>query len=130
MTPAEAGKLLAFCAVFDNRKPDTSGMAAHGWAEALQDLDYTECRQAVVKHFAHSIRYILPADIRTLVEEKQQAERDARLRAQAVAKVHWKELEPANPVPMPDFVKRKLDEISQRRQCEHGCLEQPVEDAS
>jgi hypothetical protein len=116
MTLAEAGKLLAFCAVFDNRKPDTSGMAAYGWAEALQDLDYTECRQAVVQHFAHSTRYILPADVRNIIDEKRQAARDARLRSEAAAKVHWRELEPPPEQRVsPEKVRAFIDEFAQRR---------------
>lgn len=69
MTPADAGKLLALCATYDNRKPDPTGMAAMSWADALQGLAFDDCAQAIRQHYRTTDRYVMPAHIRTLAVE-------------------------------------------------------------
>jgi hypothetical protein len=61
MEAAEAAALLAVAAMFDNRKPDAN--AAHAWAAALDGMDPELCREAIVEHYRHEHRWIMPADV-------------------------------------------------------------------
>ena len=61
MTPAEAQMLLGIAASFDNRKP--SEEAAIAWAAVLGDLEFTACRDAIVRHYRESREWIMPADV-------------------------------------------------------------------
>ncbi|MCC3766028.1 hypothetical protein [Streptomyces sp. UNOC14_S4] len=71
MTPAEAGRLLAHCAAFDNRQP--SRAASEGWAAALRDVPLDEDALAsVARYYGTPPRdpgqrlWIQPHDVRTL----------------------------------------------------------------
>jgi hypothetical protein len=75
-TGKEASELLAFCAAFDRRTVGKSDVAA--WLQALGDLGYAECRDAVIAHYRDSREFIMPADIRARVKRvrRDQSERD------------------------------------------------------
>ncbi|MFI1796542.1 hypothetical protein ACH427_04175 [Streptomyces sp. NPDC020379] len=71
MTPAEAGRLLAHCAAFDNRQP--SRAASEGWSAALRDVPFDEdALAAVARYYGTPPRdpgqrlWIQPHDVRTL----------------------------------------------------------------
>jgi hypothetical protein len=88
MTVAEAARLLALAAAFDNRKPDTSGAAPTAWADALDDLDVDDCATAVRRHYRASTDFAMPAHVRRIVRDI----RDERAREQQAS---WRALQPA-----------------------------------
>lgn len=62
MTPNDAAKLLALIQVYDNRNFDE--MTATVWADALDELDPTDCAQAIRRHFRDSKEWLMPCDVR------------------------------------------------------------------
>jgi hypothetical protein len=115
MSPADAQKLLAFAAVFDNRKPDPTGMAACAWAETLDGLEFDECRRAIVRHFRGTTAYLMPAHIRDLVTAERREAQVESWRAQS--RRNWRELQPPPEkcVPMSAEIKAQILEIANRR---------------
>jgi hypothetical protein len=73
MNATEVTALLAICASFDNRKPNTETVTA--WTAALGDLGFIAARDAVVAHYQESREWIMPADIRRRVR----ADRKSRI---------------------------------------------------
>lgn len=81
MGPAEAGILLAFAAVYDNRSVTDAAGAA--WAEILADVSLNDARRAVVIHYSTRREWLMPADVigiarRLRNERREGAEREAR----------------------------------------------------
>jgi hypothetical protein len=110
MSPADAGKLLALCAAFDNRKPDPSGMAAAAWADALGGLSFEDCAAAIRRHYRDTDRYIMPAHVRYLATQLAEARAQMRARddRQAI------EAPPEQRV-KPEQIRAFIDELAQRR---------------
>jgi hypothetical protein len=114
MSPAEAGKLLALCAAFDNRKPDPSGMAAAAWADALGGLTFEDCAAAIRRHYRKTDRYIMPSHVR------QEADRILEYRAAQQRQlghggpVRAVEAPPEQRV-KPEQIRKFIDEFAQRR---------------
>jgi hypothetical protein len=76
MTPGEAARLLAACAMYDFRsveKPD--GLA---WHHVIGDLDFEDAMEAVRRHYADSTDRMMPAHVRAGVK----AIRDERRRTE------------------------------------------------
>jgi len=71
---AEAGKLLALMALYDNRKVGTADVVA--WLKVIGDLRYADCEPVVVAYYAETRERIMPADVRQRVREA----RDERIR--------------------------------------------------
>lgn len=67
MNLTETNSLLAFIALYDNRRIDDATVVA--WHAVLDDLDLPDCREAVVQHFRTSDVYLVPVHIRRLVDE-------------------------------------------------------------
>jgi hypothetical protein len=61
MNLAEVGRLLAFIARVDNRKPDDA--TAIVWHGIIGDLPYDDALTAVRNHFATNTEYLTPAHI-------------------------------------------------------------------
>jgi len=82
MTPPEVTRLLAIIATFDNRRVEESTIAA--WAAVFDGTPwtFTQCRQAVVKHFRESTDYLQPAHVirgaRIVRDEEEREERRQR----------------------------------------------------
>lgn len=115
MSPADAGKLLALCAAFDNRKPDTSGMAAAAWADALGGLSFEDCAAAIRKHYRETDRYIMPSHVRAGVDKLNEL-RAARLRASD----EWREERRAVEAPpeqrvKPEAIRAFIEQFAARR---------------
>jgi hypothetical protein len=63
----EMGELLAFAALYDNRKVGDPDVIA--WLEAIGDLPYPDARSAVAAHYgSESTERIMPGHIRTRVK--------------------------------------------------------------
>jgi len=66
LTPADASRLLALAASYDNRRPDDTGAAARSWAKALGGLRFEDCIEAIHLHYRDSTDFLMPAMIRRL----------------------------------------------------------------
>lgn len=96
MTPSEAAKVLAVAAVYDRR---TIGrVEAIAWADALDDLDPTECAEAVRAHYRDSTAWLMPGHVRDRVKAKRRADATARHDARVFAEI---ESAKARAVPRP-----------------------------
>jgi hypothetical protein len=63
----EMGELLAFAALYDNRKVGDPDVIA--WLEAIGDLPYPDARSAIAAHYgSESTERIMPGHIRTRVK--------------------------------------------------------------
>ena len=60
MNAAEAGKLLALMALYDNRKAGTADVVA--WLKVIGDLQYADCESATLAHYQETRERIMPAD--------------------------------------------------------------------
>lgn len=77
MNRADASRVLAKAAAFDNRKP--SAAAAAAWAEALDDVPLQEALDLVSVYYATNREWIMPADINRLWKERRHTRlREAR----------------------------------------------------
>lgn len=76
MNATETGQLLAFAALYDNRKVGDPDIVA--WLEAIGDLPYADARSAVAAHYGESTERIMPGHIRTRVKamRRERLERD------------------------------------------------------
>jgi len=92
MNLAETHDLLTFIAVYDNRRFDDATVVA--WQTILTDLTDTDCRTAVMGHFAESTEYLMPAHIR---RGALQAERDRRRILREAHEADQKAIEAADP---------------------------------
>lgn len=72
MNETETAAILAVAALYDNRSLTEETVIA--WHATLEDLDFTQAKNAVVEYYRRSDKYLMPAHIRELV--KTQAERD------------------------------------------------------
>lgn len=86
MNHAETNDLLAFVAVYDNRRFDDATVIA--WHRVLGDLDLAACQAAVVRHFGTDDAYLMPVHVRRLVDElagerRRQEREQARLAREA-----------------------------------------------
>jgi hypothetical protein len=113
MSPADAGKLLALCAAFDNRKPDPSGMAAAAWADALGGLSFEDCAAGIRAHYRKTDRYIMPAHVRQEVDRIVDY-RAAKARTLGESKVRAVEAPPEQRV-KPEQIRKFIEEFAQRR---------------
>lgn len=76
MTPAEAGRVLALAAAYDNRQAGQA--AALAWAQALDPgITVDDAQAAVVAHYRDSREWVMPAD----VNRRCRALRAERIRA-------------------------------------------------
>lgn len=67
MTPGDAARVLAACALFDNRKvrDDEEGeRLAEAWYAVIGDLDLRDALEAVRRHYRDSTEWIMPAHVR------------------------------------------------------------------
>jgi hypothetical protein len=106
MTPADAARILAVAAAFDRRT--VGELDAHAWADALHDLNPTDCLEAARAHYRHTTDWLMPAHIRTYVENV----RRARIRS-----VPTHELDPddADPNDLPAYLaarRRRIQAIA------------------
>jgi hypothetical protein len=62
MTRGDIAKLFSVIAAFDRRTIGEADIMA--WHAALNDLDFIECRDAVIAHFRISDEWLTPARIR------------------------------------------------------------------
>lgn len=76
MNATETGQLLAFAALYDNRKVGDPDVVA--WLEAIGDLPYPDARSAVAAHYGQSTERIMPGHVRTRVKamRRERLERD------------------------------------------------------
>jgi hypothetical protein len=74
VTAPEAAALLAYAAGYDNRQPDQ--FAASSWAEALEDIDFTDARQVIKKHYQSTRDWIMPSDVINGVRAMERARID------------------------------------------------------
>lgn len=123
-TVAEAAELLALASAYDSRKPDEARI--HAWHDALSDVDADDCAQFIRDHYRESREFLAPSDVR----HGSFRVRHRRIASQRPPAQHWRQLQPAEPVPMPAYVREKLNQLSSRRQCEHGCLEKHDHDVA
>lgn len=66
MNAAETGQLLAFAALYDNRKVGDPDVVA--WLKAIGDLPYADAEAAVAAHYGESTDRIMPGHVRTRVK--------------------------------------------------------------
>ena len=66
MNAEEAGQLLAFAALYDNRKVSDPDVMA--WLKAIGDLPYADCDTAVAGHYGATTDRIMPGHIRDRVK--------------------------------------------------------------
>lgn len=113
MTPAEAAIILSIAATLDPRLKPASAqdaeLRAKAWAATLDDdMPVAFGRDAVTGHYAESDRGIMPADVnrawRTYRREKASSDRQGR-------EMHAIMSAEAMAVPMPEEVRRKLQEV-------------------
>lgn len=87
MNLAETHALLTLAATLDNRRFDDATVVA--WQEILADQPFDDCRTAVIRHFASTTDYLLPAHvIRGAAEidrERRRVYREARERESQLA---------------------------------------------
>lgn len=62
MNATETGKLLAFAALYDNRKVSDPDVIA--WLKAIGDLPYADAEAAVAAHYGTTTERIMPGHIR------------------------------------------------------------------
>jgi hypothetical protein len=75
MNATEAGHLLAFAALYDNRKVSDPDVMA--WLKAIGDLPYADAEEAVAAHYGSSTERIMPGHVRQRVKAMR-ADRLAR----------------------------------------------------
>jgi len=79
---AETHALLTLAATLDNRRFDDAAVVA--WQEILADQPFDDCRTAVIRHFASTTDYLLPAHVirgaTELDRERRRQHREARER--------------------------------------------------
>lgn len=121
MNPSEAAQILAVAVTLDPRlKPPTAEDAqfrAMVWAETLDpDMNPGVARRLVTDHYRESTTGIMPADLNRLwrqfrkdqmVLEREERERNAIAAADAMA------------VPMPEDVRRQLQEVLEGKHVPH-----------
>lgn len=66
MNAEEMGDLLAFAALYDNRKASDPDVVA--WLKAIGDLPYADAEAAVAAHYGQSTERIMPGHVRQLVK--------------------------------------------------------------
>ncbi len=66
MTLEETIDLLTVCAAFDRRTVGEADVTA--WHAVAGDLEFADCRAAVIAHYRESRDWIMPADVRTRVK--------------------------------------------------------------
>ena len=76
MNKTEIAALLTVVVSIDRRKVGHADVEA--WLGTLGDLRFNECRDAAVKHYAHSTDWLMPAHIRRLAVAARQ---DVAMRA-------------------------------------------------
>ena len=74
MTPADAAKVLAKAAAFDQRTIGRTDIAA--WHEALSDIAASDALDAVTMHYRASRDRLVPADVRRIAVAKRNARHD------------------------------------------------------
>lgn len=75
MNLRETHQLLIFVAQYDNRRIDDGAVIA--WQAVVGDLDPDDARQAVIRHFSTSEKYLMPVHVRRGVEEIDRERREA-----------------------------------------------------
>jgi hypothetical protein len=75
MTPGDAARVLAACALYDNRTVGHADAAA--WYQTIGDLPVDDALEAVARHYRESTERMMPAHVRRIVREI----RDERARA-------------------------------------------------
>ncbi len=76
MNRDETGALLAIIAAADKRRMfDDLDVAT--WHHLIGDLDFPDCRDAVIAHYRESVQAIMPAEIRGRVKKTRARRRDA-----------------------------------------------------
>ncbi|MGO9079298.1 MAG: hypothetical protein ACLQDY_09690 [Streptosporangiaceae bacterium] len=75
MNASEIGDLLAFAALYDNRKAADPDIMA--WLRAIGDLPYADSEAAVAAHYGTTTERLMPGHVRTRVKAMR-AERLAR----------------------------------------------------
>jgi hypothetical protein len=63
----DTGRLLALCASYDRRKVGDADVLA--WHRVIGDLQFADCEQAVLGHYADCADWLMPAHIRLRVRE-------------------------------------------------------------
>ena len=66
VTRADAARLLALVQAFDHRNVADADIMA--WADALHDLDFEDCSQAIRSYFRDSSEWLMPAAVRQRVK--------------------------------------------------------------
>ena len=66
MNAIEAGKLLAFAALYDNRIASDPDVMA--WLKAIGDLPYDDSETAIAGHYGETTERIMPGHVRTRVK--------------------------------------------------------------
>ena len=66
MTPADAARVLAACALFDNRKVqgEEGKQLAKAWFAVIGDLALEDALEAVRRHYRDSTEWMMPAHVR------------------------------------------------------------------
>lgn len=98
MTPAEAAKVLAKAALFDNRNIGEGDVLA--WCEALSDVDGADALAAVSVHYGHRGERLMPAHVRAIVEA---------IDAERLAERRRVEAEQRRALPAPDVTDRSAE---------------------
>jgi hypothetical protein len=67
MTPGDAARVLAACALYDNRTVGKADAAA--WFHTIGDLPIEDALEAVARHYRDSTDRMMPAHVRRIVRE-------------------------------------------------------------
>jgi hypothetical protein len=67
MTPGDAARVLAACALYDNRTVGRADAAA--WFQTIGDLPVEDALEAVARHYRESTDRMMPAHVRRIVRE-------------------------------------------------------------
>lgn len=70
MTPGDSARVLAACAIYDNRTVSVTDAAA--WFKVIGDLPVEDALEAVARHYAESTERIMPAHVRRIVREMRE----------------------------------------------------------
>lgn len=92
MKLAEVHQLLIYVAAIDNRRVTDDAVVA--WHGILADLELSDCREAVRRHFASTTDYLMPAHVRRQAAE---IDRERRRRAREADEAQQRALEAHSP---------------------------------
>jgi hypothetical protein len=115
MNTTEAAQLLAVIQTYDQRTVGETDVIA--WQKALEDLPFSDCRDAVVGHYQAETDRIMPANVRVraVLAQRQAAGEERQHELEALRGRGSQEL-----VPMPDWFRSTVEEHRRRARAARG----------